>query len=187
MYGPSDRPPHDQGDEGSSEERPAADSPQSSFKAWWDEQKAAGQRDWQRLRTWWREHTTPLEEPPRPTPRATPVPSKSGRFGNTARIAAWAPTAVVLALLGAAFTAAIAFGVLSQFKDYSVMADRLMIGIAVAVIFGLLMFWFSAAPNVRTTTKRFWLLFQVEVVLLGMVALAIAIRVTLEHLGILSI
>jgi hypothetical protein len=87
--------------------------------------------------------------------------------------------------LEAAFTTAISFGVLSTFVDYSVTADRMITGSTAFVTFCLLLFWFASVPNVPTTTKRFWALFQAEVVILGVFALAIAIRVTLEQISVI--
>ncbi|MDA0987667.1 MAG: hypothetical protein O2783_00725 [Chloroflexi bacterium] len=156
-----------------------------SFRAWWKAQKAATTRDIQRLQSWWREHTTPVEEPPQSNARESSSNVSTGWFGNTARIAIWAPIAVILALVEAAFITAISFVVLSRFVDYSVTADRMITAGTAFVVFCLLLFWFASVPNVPTTTRRFRALFQAEVVILGVIGLAIAISVTLEKIDVI--
>ena len=54
------------------------------------------------------------------------------------------------------------------------------------VTFALVLLWFANVPNLPTTTKRFWLLFQIEVVVLGIIALVGAIALTLDGMGLLS-
>jgi len=179
------------------DDRRASEEPRSSarvsfkvwwerFKSWWEAQIATTRGDVQRLRSWWKERTKPVEEPIHPSSTVASPEVEAGWFGSTARIAMWAPTAVFLALLEAIFTTAILFGVLSLFRDYSVTANRAITGITTLLAFGLLMFWFASAPNAPTTTRRFWTLFQVGMVVLGVVGLVIAILVTLEQIEVLE-
>ena len=157
-----------------------------SFKTWWAEQEAASRQDWDRLRGWWRRQTAPVEQPPDGKTQAASGAVKPRGLGNTARIALWAPTAVFLAFGGAAITTAIAFAALASFQDYTVTANRLIVGVTMVATFGLVLLWFANAPNVPTTTKRFWLLLQIEVVVLGMIALIGVIALTLDEVGLLS-
>lgn len=171
---------------GSGEDQQAASGGGLSFKSWWAEQKAGSRQDWDRLRAWWRRQTARVEQ------RVdTKIDTASGALRphglrDAARIAVWAPTAVLLAFGGAAITTAIAFAALAAFQDYTVTANRLIVGATMVVTFGLVLLWFANAPNVPTTTKRFWLLFQIEVVVWGMIALVGAIVLTLEQVGLLS-
>ena len=158
-----------------------------SFTAWWAEQQAAGRRVSQRLRDWWRRSTAPVEELSDSTAGGASEGLKPRGLRDTARIAVWAPTAVLLALLGAGVTAAITTAALAWFQDYTISVNRLIAGVTLLAVFGLLLLWFANAPNVSTTTKRFWVLFQIEVVLLGMAALAVAIALALDQLGFLPV
>ena len=156
-----------------------------SFKSWWAEQQAVGRRDSQRLRDWWRRNTASVSEPSDSTGGAASEGLKPHDLRDTARIAAWAPTAVLLALLGAGVTTAITTAALVVVRDYSMSVNRAIAGATVVVVFGLLLLWFAAAPSAPTTAKRFWALFQIEVVLLGVITLAWTIALTLDQLGFL--
>ena len=182
----SDTQPQNTERNGAGEDQDASPGGGFSFRTWWAEQEAASRKDWDRLRGWWRRQTAPVEQPPGGKTQAASGAVKPRGLGNTARIALWAPTAVFLAFGGAAITTAVVFGALAAFQNYTVTANRLIVGVTMVVTFGLLLLWFASAPNVPTTTKRFWLLFQIEIVVLGMIALVGAIMLTLEQVGLLS-
>ena len=172
--------------DGSGEDRHAPSGGGLSFKRWWAEQKAASQQDWDRLRGWWRRQTARVERPDEAKPDPVPGTLKPQGLGDTARIALWAPTAVFLAFFEAAVTSALVFAALASFQDYTVTANRLIVGVTMLVTFGLVLLWFANVPNLPTTTKRFWLLFQIQVVVLGIIALIGAIALTLDGMGLLS-
>ncbi|MDA1215462.1 MAG: hypothetical protein O2812_01130 [Chloroflexi bacterium] len=203
-------PPDDsQATDTSDDQKPSSKNP--SLGNWWAEQKAAGARDWQRLREWWGKKTTidfepnhPPEhqataEPKKPTTNAEPSrppkqqvavepeKSTSSRVEATARLAVWAPTAVVLAVIGAFLTTAILLWIYYYIHSAgSVDIYRIVAAIAMAATFGLLMFWFASTPNAPATSKRFWFLLRIQIVILGTLALISSIIVGLMMIGVID-
>jgi hypothetical protein len=186
-------------DDSQSSDTPADQGPSGkswSLRDWWAGQKAASRRDWQKFREWWRKKTTvepdpshPPEPNEQPKQRVAVEPEKStsSKVETTARLAVWAPTAVVLAVVGALLTAAILLSFYYSLRsDDSVGIYRVVAAISTTAVFGLLMFWFAATPNAPTTSKRFWFLLRTQIIILGALALVGIIVIGLMMMGFID-
>ena len=114
------------------------------------------------LSSWWRTNTERRHTLTRALVRA-------------AELVGWAPTALVMAALGAMLTSVSVTWLVAKSWDFSDDTAKVLLAVLGGIAFLSLMFWFATSPRVVATSRRFWAYVRLVVVMLGLVSLYIAV------------